>query len=349
MQTKNFKFISSVIVTLVVITLLMFFVYNKQKNIDNRTALHLVFAIDIIRHGDRTPISHLPHFSNHWLKHKKGVLTTKGQKESQELGKKLAQYYISQRSLLPKTYKEQDILIQTSKRQRTVDTAKNIMEGMYPEAKDIKITSPEINNPLLPDTYLYNDSLKAFHQNTSQKTIHEMKNAIREINKILKTDLTINDIGKIDDNIKVNEEHNITTSKKIPKELLTKLNVFGTIALINAMKSTELSCKAGLPLANNVITLLNEFTITHRQKYVLYITHDFMMWALLNLLHGSPIDTHPPYLANLRIELFQNTSKQLYIKLSYNNKVLKPCGTTFCKLNKFQTYINKNLQPCYNL
>ena len=327
----------------------MFFVYQKQKTADNKVALHLVFAIDIIRHGDRTPIDHLPYFSNHWLKHKKGVLTKKGQKKSQELGKKLAQYYIYQRALLPKTYKEQDILIQTSKRQRTIDTAKNIIEGMYPEAKGIKIKSPETNNPLLPDLYSFNDLMKPFYKNTPKHTIQEMKETIKEVNQILQTNFTLNDIGKIDDNIKVNEAYHISPPKKLPKSYYTKLNVFGTIAIINAMKSTSLSCKAGLPLANNIIALLNEFTIKRKEKHILYVTHDIMMWGLLNLISGKTTDTHPPYLADIRVELFRGTSKELYVRLSYNNKIIKPCGTTFCKLDKFQTYINKNLQPCYNL
>ncbi len=348
MQTKSFKFIISVIVTLFIITLLMFFIYNKQKNIDNKTDLHLVFAIDIIRHGDRTPIDYIPCFSNHWLKHDKGILTQKGQKDSQKLGRRLAQYYISQRKLLPNKYSEKDIFIQTSKRNRTIDTAKNIIKGMYPNSSNIQIESPSKNNPLRPESYSYNDPLKAFYQNTPQKTIREIKDTIREINKILDTNFTISDIGKIDDNIKVNGEHNVTPSKKLPKTYYTKLNVFGTIALINAMKSTEVSCKAGLPLANNLTTLLNEFTIKHKQKYVLYITHDFMMWALLNLIYGTPIDTPPQYLADIRIELFRGTSKELYVRLSYNNKIIQPCGTTFCRLDTFQTYINKKLQPCYN-
>lgn len=176
-----------------------------------------------------------------------------------------------------------------------------------------------------------------------------MKDTIREVNEVLDTNFTLNDLGIIDDNIKVNEAHNITLSKKLPKSYYTKLDILGTIALINAMKSTALSCKVGLPLANNIVNLLNEFIITHKQKYILYITHDIMMWGLINLMLGKTTDAHPPYLAEMRVELFQDISKKLYVKISYNDKIIKPCGTTFCKFDKFQTYINKNLQTCYNL
>lgn len=349
MQTKNFKFISSVIVTLVIITLLMFFVYNKQKNIDNKTALHLVFAIDIIRHGDRTPLTYVPYFSNHWLQYPKSTLTIKGQQESKQLGQKLAKYYIRQRKFLPNKCNENKILIQTTKAQRTKDTAKNIIQGLYPDATNINIESPTANNPLLPEAYSHNHLLRSFYKNTSQKTLREMKDTIKEVNKILNTNFTLDDLEIIHDSIKVNEAHNITPSKKLPQAYHTKLDIQGTIALHNAIKSTSLSCTASLPLANNIIELLNEFTIKRKEQYILYVTHDIMVWGLLNLISGKTTDNHPPYLADIRVELFRGISKELYVRLSYNNKIIKPCGTTFCKLDKFQTYINKNLQTCYNL
>ena len=73
-----------------------------------------------------------------------------------------------------KKYDTNDIIIKTSKRHRTIDTAKYIIKGMYPNASNPYIESPTKDNPLLPDAYSHNDLLEPFYQNTPQKIIQEI-------------------------------------------------------------------------------------------------------------------------------------------------------------------------------
>lgn len=347
-MVKHWKIVT-MIVLLCITTIMIIFLFNSRNHSKNTNQLQLIFAIDIIRHGDRTPIDHVPYFSNHWLNTDKGVLTQKGKDESLILGQELANYYMLQKKLLPEQYNATDISIKTSKRQRTRETAEQILKGMYPNITNIKINSPTTNNPLLPDSFSHQSLLNSFYKNTSQSTINEINKTITEVNQMLDTDFTIEDIGKIDDNIKVNEEHNIKRPNKLPQKYYTKLNTLGTIALINAMKSPEMSCISGFPLANNILILLNKAQINQQPKYVLYVTHDIMMWGLLNLITGKQIETLLPYLAKIRIELFQDSSKTLYVKLSNDDKIIKLCNAELCRLDTFQTHINKNLKTCYKL
>jgi lysosomal acid phosphatase len=63
----------------------------------------LVFAIDLIRHGDRTPIYQVPKSPYFWQEGL-GGLTAKGIEQEIQLGKQLRKEYIDQHQLLPRSY-----------------------------------------------------------------------------------------------------------------------------------------------------------------------------------------------------------------------------------------------------
>ena len=61
----------------------------------------LIFAIDIIRHGDRTPLIELPKAPHHW-EEGLGQLTPTGMAQEYQLGQRLRKEYIKQYQLYPK-------------------------------------------------------------------------------------------------------------------------------------------------------------------------------------------------------------------------------------------------------
>jgi hypothetical protein len=66
-------------------------------------AEELVFSVDLIRHGDRTPINEAPKSPLNWEKGL-GELTTKGMQQEKQLGAQLRTKYVNQSHLLPAIY-----------------------------------------------------------------------------------------------------------------------------------------------------------------------------------------------------------------------------------------------------
>src|SRR5436189_131685 len=79
----------------------------------------LVFALDLIRHGDRTPtenISAIPYLWSEGL----GQLTAKGMQEEYELGVKLRKKYVDDYHLLPKYYRSETLYVRSTNFDRTL-------------------------------------------------------------------------------------------------------------------------------------------------------------------------------------------------------------------------------------
>ena len=131
------------------------------------------------------------------------------------------------------------------------------------------------------------------------------------------------------------------------KNHFIKIQDFGKMARINGFKSLKTSCAAGLPLATNISTLIQTNTPNQEQQYILYVTHDAMIMGLLNLIANKSID--PEYLARIQFEILQDISKNIYVKMMYNNSVIKLCGTNLCDIKTFQSHMNKAIHSCDNL
>jgi acid phosphatase len=311
--------------------------------------LQLIFAIDIIRHGDRTPIHDLLFFSEHWKDKEKGILTEKGENEAFELGRIIKNYYITQTKLLPEKFSNELIAVKSSNTQRTIKTAEQIIKGMYPDAQNIKIENyPKNQDPLLPHNFSFDHVRKSFYQQAPKETIIKIESLIKDINTKLGTNFITEDIGKIADNVKINEKHNIKQKNNLPQEYYAQIKTLGSLAKIKGLSSLETSCIAALPLADNILELLDKASKFPEPKYILYTSHDVILMGFLNLINNHHID--PDYLARVQVELFQNTlSQQMFVKLSYNNTPIMICNTEYCTLQTFIETIKTRLNLCSDL
>src|SRR3990167_8709658 len=79
----------------------------------------LVFAIDLIRHGDRTPVTPLKNVNYEW-KEGPGQLTAEGMRQEFELGQSLRRYYVEQTHLLPANYKYGTMYVRSTDVERTL-------------------------------------------------------------------------------------------------------------------------------------------------------------------------------------------------------------------------------------
>lgn len=68
----------------------------------------LIFSLDLIRHGDRTPLKKIPNINYEWDQGL-GQLSPRGMQQEYELGSKLRKKYIDNYPLLPKHYQKDSI------------------------------------------------------------------------------------------------------------------------------------------------------------------------------------------------------------------------------------------------
>ncbi|MFN7095913.1 MAG: histidine phosphatase family protein [Burkholderiales bacterium] len=82
----------------------------------------LIFAIDIIRHGDRTPVIELPKAPHSWPEGL-GELTAIGLRQEFELGSQLRKQYIDQTKLLHHDYSNASVYVRSTDYNRTLMSA----------------------------------------------------------------------------------------------------------------------------------------------------------------------------------------------------------------------------------
>lgn len=91
----------------------------------------LIFAIDIIRHGDRTPLIDSPEMKKIWPQGL-GQLTPTGMQQAYSLGNRIREMYVNQYHLLPEHYDTNTMTVRASDMDRTLMTAQSILFGLYP-------------------------------------------------------------------------------------------------------------------------------------------------------------------------------------------------------------------------
>ena len=91
----------------------------------------LVFVVDVIRHGDRTPTRTLDVVPYVWQEGL-GQLTATGMQQSYQLGSKLRKRYIDEHGLLPNQYQPETLYIRSTDYDRTLMSAQSLLLGLYP-------------------------------------------------------------------------------------------------------------------------------------------------------------------------------------------------------------------------
>jgi acid phosphatase len=91
----------------------------------------LIFAVDIIRHGDRSPIHEIPKAPHKWPDGS-GQLTALGMRQEFQLGSRMRAYYIEQEHLLPANYVTGSIYVRSTDSDRTLMSAESFLAGLYP-------------------------------------------------------------------------------------------------------------------------------------------------------------------------------------------------------------------------
>lgn len=91
----------------------------------------MIFAIDVLRHGDRTPLNTLPLTSYCWAQGK-GQLTSKGVQQLFNLGIQMRERYINDNQLLTSNYRKETVFVWSTDFERTIISAHALLSGLYP-------------------------------------------------------------------------------------------------------------------------------------------------------------------------------------------------------------------------
>lgn len=108
----------------------------------------MIFAVDVIRHGDRAPIEAIPNAP--WTAPLPlGHLSPVGMQQEFQLGEKFRDRYVKQFHLLPEHYSAEEMFVRSSDIDRTLISAESVLLGLYPPG-----TGPSVSGkPALPASY----------------------------------------------------------------------------------------------------------------------------------------------------------------------------------------------------
>lgn len=304
----------------------------------------VLFAIDLIRHGDRTPILDIPTTPHPWPS-EFGTLTPIGQDQQRELGKKVRDEYISTYQILPPHYEPNSIHVRSTNFQRTILSAKSFLEGLYskPEASVIPIETPKKeHDPLLvPFSQHSINELQSLLERSGEKA--------KNLGQILKAQLpgwrkstglslkSADEMMLLGDNLFIRNIHQIPLPKSLkPSDIEAIQNISRTILVENCSTNPayiQMGRKFLKTVARSIDDAVKNKT---QQKVQLYFAHDATILGITAAL-GARQKTVPPYASRLNF-LVKDSSRGPIVQISLNGNTAQPstCKTEGCTLAELQ-------------
>ncbi|MBX9578229.1 MAG: histidine phosphatase family protein [Chthoniobacterales bacterium] len=316
----------------------------------------LIFAVDLIRHGDRTPIIAIPKAPHHWPEGL-GQLTPLGMHQEYELGQKFQHRYIDQEKLLPRIYQAGTLYVRSTDVDRTLMSAECVLMGLYPPG----------TGPFLHPTFLMNwfalpygfqpipihtapqnhDTLLISHNSKedikqSIKAIPECQEKENELKTHFAawseaTGLSIHDllaVERLGDALRIYQLKHIAMPKGLSN---TDVNTILKADEIIFKKSIATSDHSGKNLLSEISDRLEQAAEKKSAlKYALYSAHDSTIMSLLNAMH-VPIKEIPHYASDLNIALYEKQNHYFEVQVTLNDHPvqLKGIMSGTCSLQEF--------------
>ncbi len=335
--------------------LMIFFITSYADNNEK-----LVFAIDIIRHGDRTPTNDIVTMPHAW-KEGAGQLTAKGMRQEYELGKKFRHRYVEYYHLLPPQYESATLYVRSTDLDRTLMSAQSVMLGLYPlqtgpmlpgsqeyalpqgyQPIPIHTISNDQELLLVPDhdNYHYKDLLKKYmYKDTAwQARNAALKNKYPAWSKA--TGVEIKDVYQlkpIADALFVRKLYHVPLPSGLTETDAEEIYEAGEWAFTYPFANPDLNQLTAARLFETICTELKNAS-EHRsaKKYLLFSSHDSTIMGQMAILQ-VPLTSIPPYSSDLNILLFQRGENNFYVKVMLNDQPVSipKCGGTECSLSQF--------------
>jgi len=325
----------------------------------------LIFAVTLIRHGDRTPTGKIKSSPHKW-KIGVGELTSLGMNQHFKLGTKLRKRYVNQLKLLPVKYINNEMYVRCTDFNRTIQSAESLLNGLYPlglgpllrngdpampaAVQPIPLrTMPVVQDDLLLakdahidkfnemcEKYVYTDKAWIDKQN-------ELKPNFKKWSEIFGSEINnLVDLMSIADNINVRLRNGVSLPEGLSKKDASKLIKLAEWAQAQQFKpkviGDYLGSKFLVQLKDDMMKAVQD---KQQYKYILYSGHDSSILPVMSAL-GVPLDFNPPYASNVCFELYKD-GDNYFVKVRFNGKdVDLISGQKQCSIDDFSKIVQKS-------
>ena len=320
----------------------------------------LIFAVDLIRHGDRTPIETIPKVDYQWTQGL-GQLTATGMRQEHELGRQFRKRYIEQTHLLPPHYQHGTMYVRSTDYERTLMSAQSLLTGLYPMGTGPYIADsgkPGLPRALQPipihtwprefDNIILHKINPEERERLMQKYVYstvewQKREAALKMNFQRWSEITglrisrLDDLERLGDTLHIHQLHHAPMPAGMSAEEIQTIMETGDWVFMAEERPKEVGNVYSRRLLSYIAGYLqNGSKQDERLKYVLLSAHDSTIASALSFM-GAPLDTSPRYASNLNFSLYENGARNYIVKITYNGSpvVIPACGGTVCPLSKF--------------
>jgi acid phosphatase len=320
----------------------------------------MVFAVDVIRHGDRTPLKDVPAAPHRWAEGP-GQLTAQGMRQEYELGSRMRSVYVGRYHLLPPHYEAGTIYVRSSDVERTLMSAQSFLMGLYPHGTGPMVSDsgqpalPDAAQPipvhtvasheetlLIPDApfYKYEDLLARYVVSTAawkEKSAALQPRFARWSQATGISITALNQLKSLGDTLFVERAHNVPLPAGLSAEDAQTIIDAGRWVLAADYQPEQIGRITGHELLKAIALDIEDAGRKRTPlKYVLFSAHDSTILSEMSAL-GAPLDAVPPYASRLNFALFQSERGDYSVKVSFNDRpvAVTGCGADACSLPQF--------------
>lgn len=329
----------------------------------------LIFAVDIIRHGDRTPIVPLAVVNYQWQEGA-GQLTAEGMKQEYKMGTEFRKKYIEQTNLLPDHYEQGTMYVRSTDYDRTLMSAQSLLMGLYPPGTGPNTTEssvpalpyafqpiPVFNAPARYDEIIIQQVPPAERAKLLAQYVYSTKEW-QEKNRELQDKFplwsaltgfqikNLTDLELLGDALYIHQLHNVPMPTGLNSQDIETIISVSNWAFMAQEKPMPIARAYSTKLMTNIANYLhNGSQKKSKLKYVLLSAHDTTIASAMSFL-GAPLEIAPPYASNLNFSLYERESNYYLVKVTYNGKPVSipACGGTECELQQFIKLVNNPIE-----
>lgn len=319
----------------------------------------LIFAMDIVRHGDRTPMSEIQTSSYHYWKEGLGQLTPRGMQQEYELGRKFRKKYVDQYHLLSPQYESHTLLVRSTDSDRTLMSAQSLLTGLYPFGTGPLLAHKKV--PALPSAY-QPIPIHTVPREQDEWVTHLKKKELehlyvfstpawkaktREVEPKFKTwsialgkpIANLKHLIAFGTNLYIRQLYHIPLPSGITPEDAKQIIEVGRWARVQMYKPPEIGRATASRALKTITSYLQKASQEKTKwKYVLILAHDSTLLSLMSVMR-APLNEVPAYASHLNFSLYDIGNHQYQIKVRFNDipVFIPKCGSDSCSLQQFLT------------
>lgn len=326
----------------------------------------MVFAVDLIRHGDRSPIKEIPNAPFAWPQGL-GQLTPEGMAQEFKLGTEFRERYVNHYHLLPPEYLAETMQVQSSDVNRTLMSAECALMGLYPPGTGPKLDegSPPLPHQYQPipihtkprdqDTMLVADSNSKFTALVNEYS-HSAP-AWKEYTARVQPQFSrwsqlsgmpisaLEQVVNLEDALHIHQLHHVPIPKGMTDDDISAIQAAGEWAFAHTFTPPQVGDCAGHELLAAIAKYFDQAS-QHKSKlkFVLFSAHDSTIASVMSAMR-APLERRAHYASDLNIALFDD-GQNFTVQATLNGDPISIPGATdgTCSLAQFQALChNQNL------